>query len=104
MDSLIDVTSRTWNSQAIQTLVDPQDAKIIESIPLSRIQTVDRDGWHFTKSRIYTVKFRYQVERVYPDSGRTLPEYGPLVLPLKAHCWKIRCPSKTEYFLWQLVT
>ena len=44
MDSLIDVTSRTWNSQAIRTLVDPQDAKIVESIPLSRIQTVDRDG------------------------------------------------------------
>ena len=84
--------------------MDPQDAKIIESIPLSRIQTVDRDGWHFTKSRIYTVKSRYQVERVYPDSGRTLLEYGPSVLPLKAHCWKIRCPPKIEYFLWQLVT
>ena len=86
MDSLIDVTSRTWNSHAIRTLVDPQDAKNIESIPLSRIQRVDRDGWHFTKSRRYTVKSGYQVERVYLESGQTLPEYGPSVLPLKAHC------------------
>ena len=94
MDSLIDVTSRTWNSQAIRTLVDPQDAKIVESIPLSRIQTVDRDGWNYIKSGRYTVKYGHQVERVYPDSGRTLPEYSPSVLPLKAHCSKVRCPPK----------
>ena len=72
VDSLIDVTSRTWNSQAIRTLMDPQDAKMIECIHLSRIKTVDRNGWHFTKSGRYTVKFGYQVEWVYPDSGRTL--------------------------------
>ena len=34
--------------QVIRTLVYPQDVKIIESIPLSRIQTAYRDGWHFT--------------------------------------------------------
>ena len=44
MDSLIDSASRTWNSQAIRALVDPQNVKIIESIPLSRTQVVDRDG------------------------------------------------------------
>ena len=33
VDSLIDPTSRTWNSQALRLLVDPQDVKIIESIP-----------------------------------------------------------------------
>ena len=31
VESLIDSTSRTWNSQAIRALVDPQDAKLIES-------------------------------------------------------------------------
>ena len=45
MDFFIDPALRTWNSQAIRALVDPQDAKIIESIPLSRNQMVDRmDG------------------------------------------------------------
>ena len=43
MDSLINVTSRTWNLQIIQILVDPQDAKIIENIPLSRILTAYSD-------------------------------------------------------------
>ena len=99
VDSLIDVTSKTWNSQAIRTLVDPQDAKIIESIPLNRFQVEDRDGWHFTKSGRYTVKSGYQVKQVYPDSGWTLPEYGPSVLPLKVHCWKVPCTSKIKHFL-----
>ena len=44
VDSLINSKSRTWNLQAIRTLVDPHDAKIIESIPLSRNQLEDRDG------------------------------------------------------------
>ena len=36
VDSLIDPISRTWKSQVIRDLVDPQDAQIIESIPLSK--------------------------------------------------------------------
>ena len=44
MDSLIDPISRTWKSQVIRDLVDPQDAQIIESIPLSKTHMVDRNG------------------------------------------------------------
>ena len=33
VDSLIDSTSHTWNSKVIRSLVEPEDAKIIESIP-----------------------------------------------------------------------
>ena len=43
------------------------DATLIESIPLSRTQRIDRDGWHFTKNGKYTVKSGYQAERIYPD-------------------------------------
>ena len=42
-DFRVDSISRTWNSQALRTLVDPHDVKIIESIPLGRTQMVDRD-------------------------------------------------------------
>ena len=62
MDSLTDPTSRTWNLQVMRTLVDSLDAKIIESIPLSRIQMEDQDGWSFTNNGKYTVKSEYQVE------------------------------------------
>ena len=70
VDALIDLVSRTWNSQAIWALVDPQDAKIIESIPLSKTQMVDRDEWYFTKNGRYTVKSGYKLERVYPDKEK----------------------------------
>ena len=56
---LIMDTSHTWNSQAIRVLVDSLDEKLIESIPLSRTQKIDRDGWHFTKNGKYTVKSGY---------------------------------------------
>ena len=77
--------------------------KIIESIPLSRTQMVDRDGWHFTNNGKYTVKSGYQIERVYPDRERPPLMFGPTVDALKAFCWKIRCPPKLKHFLWQIV-
>ena len=98
MDSLIDSTSRKWNSQVIRTLVDPQDVKIIESIPLSRNQLVDREGWHFTNNGKFTVKSGYQVERIYPDRERSPVLIGPTVDVLKAFCWKLRCPLKNKTF------
>ncbi|XP_033135982.1 uncharacterized protein LOC103841762 [Brassica rapa] len=102
--SLIDPTSRQWNSQVLRDLVDPHDVKIIESIPLSRHQMVDRDGWHFTHNGKFTVKSGYQVERIYPDRERPPLLMGPTVDVLKAFCWKIRCPPKIKHFLWQLVS
>ena len=84
--------------------MDLQNVKIIESIPLSRIQTTYSDGWHSTNNERYTVKFGYQVERVYPDTERMLPEYGPSLSPLKAFGWQAHCPLKIKHFLWQLVS
>ena len=104
MDSLINSESRTWNLQAIQALLDPQDVKIIESISLSRNQLEDRDGWHFTSNRKYTVKSGYQVERVYPNKEKPLEFYGPAVDILKVFCWKVRCPPKIMHFLCQLLS
>ncbi|XP_056854813.1 uncharacterized protein LOC108842133 [Raphanus sativus] len=83
--------------------MDPEDVKIVESIPLSRIPTIDRDGWHFTKNGKYTVKSGYQVERTYPDIEQGAVEFGPMVTALKANCWKVRCPPKMKHFLWQLL-
>lgn len=59
VDSLINTTSRTWNLHAIQSLVDPQDIQIVQSMHLSRIQMSERNGWHFTNNEKYTVKSGY---------------------------------------------
>ena len=84
--SLIDPISGTWKSQVIRDLVDPQDAQIIESIPLSKNQMVDRNGWHFKNNEKYSVKSGYQLERVYPDKAKPPAFYGPTVDILKALC------------------
>ena len=89
MDSLINQESRTWNLQAIMALVDPHDVKIIGSIPLSRNQMEDRNGWHFTNNGKYSVQSGYQVERVYPDKEKLPVFYGPTVDTLKVFCWQL---------------
>ena len=98
VDSLIDPHLRRWNSQAIQALVDPQDVKLIESIPLSRTRIADKDGWHFTNNGKYTVKSGYQIERIYPDKEKSPVVFGPTVDILKAFCWKVQCPPKIKHF------
>ena len=55
VDFLINSESRTWNLQAIRALVDPHDVNIIESIPLSRNQMEDMNGWHFINNGKYSV-------------------------------------------------
>ena len=104
MDSLINSESRTWKLSVFRTLVDPEDVKIIESIPLSRNQMEDRNGWHFTNNGKYTVQFGYQVERVYSDKEKPPEFYEPTVDILKAYCWKVRCPPKIKHFLWKLLS
>ena len=74
--------------QEIRTLVEPHDANMIESIPLSRNQMEDRNGWHFTNNGKYTVQSGYQVERIYPDKERPPEFYGPNVDIHKASAGK----------------
>ena len=85
-------------------MVDPEDIKIITSIPLSKNQMEDRNGWHFTNNGKYTVQSGYQVERVYSDKEKPPKFYGPTVDALKAYCLKLQCPLKIRYFLWQLLS
>ena len=66
--------------------MDPQDVKIIESIPMSKTQMVYKDGWHFTNNGKYTVKSGYQIKRVYPDRERPPLMFGPTVDALKVFC------------------
>ena len=84
--------------------MEPQDAKMMESIRLSRNQMEDRNGWHFTNNMKYTVQSGYQIKRIYPDKEKPPEFYGPNVDIRKAFCWKVKCPQKLQHFLWQLVT
>lgn len=84
MDSPIDSATRIWNLQVIWVLVDSLNLKIIQIIPLSKTQMVDKDGWHFTQNIKYMVKSAYQAERVYRDKNKPPVVFGPTVDLLKA--------------------
>lgn len=83
MDSLINATSRTWNLQALQSLVDPHELQIIQSILLNQSQLTDKDDWHFTNNGRYTVLLGYQVDHVYPNIEKSPVLYGLTVDALK---------------------
>lgn len=59
---------------------------------------VDKDGWHLTNNGKFTVKSKYQVERVYRDREQTPVGYGPTVDILKVFRLKVRCPPKIKAF------
>lgn len=80
LDSLINVTSLTWNSGNL-VIGRPHDAKIIESIPLNQSHIADKDGWHSTNNGKYTVKYGYQMERVYPYREKNCQSMDPQLMP-----------------------
>lgn len=85
-------------------MMESNDAKLIEVIPLSRNKIEDRNGWHFTNNGKYSVQSGYQVERIHPDKKKPPEYYGPNVDILKTFCWKVKCPLKLRHFIWQLIT
>ena len=74
--------------------MDPKDARIIESIPLSRNHVEDKNGWHFTNNGKYSVQSGYQVERVYPDRLKPPVFMAPQWIFLKLSAGKCGVPRK----------
>lgn len=44
------------NEKKLQALVDSEDARIIECLPLSRNQLTNEEGWHFTKKKVEDIR------------------------------------------------
>ena len=62
---LINENSQTWNSEMVRALVHQDDTNIIENIPLSRTQMIDKEGCHFTKMEIHS--------KIRLSSGESVP-------------------------------
>ena len=57
----------------------------------------DKDRWHFTRNRKYTIKSRYEVERVYPDKETTPVMLGPTV-DIESVLMESLVPTKNKIF------
>jgi len=62
--------------------------------------TEDTLGWHFTKSRKYSVKSGYHTAKL-ETLDVNVSFIGPDIKALKAFIWKVQCPPKLRHFLWQ---
>lgn len=85
VNHLIDPLAHMWNMELINAIIDPVDIPIIQSFPISSAFRPYSISWHFTKSRKYTVKSRYHLEKEGHRCGQTVPIYGPSFLSLQAH-------------------
>lgn len=88
----------------LTTIITPNDAATIRSILLSSTYRDDTFGWHFTKSGKCTVKSCYQTTRKSSQLGSDASIHRQDIRPLQAHVWKLKCPPKLRYFLWQVLS
>lgn len=103
MSELIDPHTSTWNLPLLRQFFDSSEVSLINGIPTTFAHRPDTLGWCFTKSGRYTVKYGYLTAQQYPDEVSIVP-IGPDIRRLQAHAWTVRCPSKLNHFLWQIVT
>ncbi|KAK4401145.1 hypothetical protein Sango_1220600 [Sesamum angolense] len=61
ISDLIDDMMKGWNSDLIEFLFQPEDAKVIRSIPLGYSSLADTQVWHFDRRGVFSIKSAYHV-------------------------------------------
>jgi hypothetical protein len=54
--NLIDDDTKFWNTQLLDTMFSPEEAKVIKGIPISPIQVKDRLIWRCTSNGVFSVR------------------------------------------------
>ena len=75
---------------------------MISVLPVGNPNKEDTLGWHFTKAGNYTVKYGYHTARLEINEDTAF--IGRDITTLKAYVWKVQCPPKLRYFLWQILS
>ncbi|CAA7021908.1 unnamed protein product [Microthlaspi erraticum] len=103
VNQLINSQSSTWNIPLLKQLFESAEVTRITGITIATGYKPDTCGWMFTKTGRYTVKSGYSVLQDFPDEEVPLV-FGPDVRRLQAHAWKVKCTTKLQHFLWQIIT
>ncbi|XP_023634308.1 uncharacterized protein LOC111829455 [Capsella rubella] len=104
LTQFIDRQRNMWRMELLKQFFDPSDVSLINAIPVGNYAEKDALGWHFTKHGKYTVKSGYHTARLVTSEGFKPVVCGPLLTPLFAKIWKVRCPRKIQHFMWQLLS
>jgi hypothetical protein len=99
--ALIDEHMKRWNTQLLEELFINEEAKVIQSIPLSCTHQEDIQIWRGTKNGLFTMKSAYYIHREMEkilvagcSSGENMREFWKAL-------WALLVPNVERNFLWR---
>ncbi|KAL0378825.1 UNVERIFIED_CONTAM: hypothetical protein Sradi_3188000 [Sesamum radiatum] len=104
---LIDRDSRSWKTNLIHRVFDPEDAQIILGIPIGELSRSDSVIWHYGKEGKFSVKSAYYLQLMSlstnsaSTSGGNAGEYMQGRQDRWDLIWKSRTPPKVRMFIWK---
>ncbi|CAA7032486.1 unnamed protein product [Microthlaspi erraticum] len=103
VSQLINSQSSTWNLPLLHQLFESAEIARITGITIASGSKPDPCGWIFTKMGRYTVKSGYALLQDLKEE-ETPPVFGPDTRKLQAQSWRVKCTTKLQHFLWQIIT
>ncbi|KAL0326613.1 UNVERIFIED_CONTAM: putative mitochondrial protein [Sesamum angustifolium] len=103
VSDLLDSENGRWHKELIEGLFCPEDATLIQSIPLGQFNWADTIVWHYNKNGKFSVKSASYLAQSIALENRS---------PLDGQCstsssnwqfiWSTKVPNKIKVFLWRL--
>ena len=96
---LMDHELHCWDSDLVNNIFLPSEAKMILAIPLSLVDTPDRLFWPMNSSGVYSVKSGYKLLRacVEPVSPSSSDQSGNR--DVWKQIWKLHVPNRIHTLL-----
>lgn len=104
VNQLIYQSSKQWRVEMLESLMDPGDIPLIQSIRPSHNFRDDWYCWIHTKSGLYTVKSGYKLAIQLKEEKKETADMEPSITPLTAMIWNLKAPRKIKHFLWQTLS
>jgi hypothetical protein len=100
VSELIDQDMRKWNDGLISKIFLEDEAKIIRSIPISPLPSVDRIIWSGMKIGMFTIRSAYflELENIAKLHGSTSTSNEGVIWK---ECWNLKIPNVVKLFLWK---
>ncbi|XP_062155084.1 uncharacterized protein LOC133863105 [Alnus glutinosa] len=99
--ALIDKDSKSWNLPLLQALFNPEEAKVIASIPLCPNLPPDRLIWLGTKDGNFSIRSAYHLGLEIKDRKRGQTSQIEKGTDVWRSMWNFQVPNQIKMFLWR---
>jgi hypothetical protein len=101
VEALIDKDSKWWNVPLIQATFNPEEARVITSIPLSPNLPPDRLIWLGTNNGIFSVRSAYHLGLEIMERDRGQSSKTEKVSAVWSSLWNLPIPNSVKVFMWR---